>query len=321
MRTRAATAVAAGLLAAGCTLADVVVPESEDVLVVEGVLRTDLPRQAILLHRSVRGGASAEEPGATVVVRRPGALVPLIVLSEEPPGGQGCFVVDPLYRGGEDPLEVRGTCYLSPAADGYWVAPGATYELEVVTTRGERARGRTTVPGEFSLKGVPFSRALPFQPQACAVPAGTPYPLRWTPAPGAWGYIAPVQIFGLSIVLPAELPVADPLELLGLAISARDTSIVLPTEFGVFERFRLDQEILRILQQGLPGGTMARVSVAAADRNYINGVRGGSFNPSGQVRISSVSGDAVGVFASLQPLVAIVAADEPQGGRPPCGTS
>ncbi len=60
------------------------------------------------------------------------------------------------------------------------------------------------------------------------------------------------------------------------------------------------------------------MTVAAADRNYINGVRGGSFNPSGQVRISSVTGDGVGVFGSLVPLQAAVEAGPARAGRPPC---
>jgi hypothetical protein len=59
--------------------------------------------------------------------------------------------------------------------------------------------------------------------------------------------------------------------------------------------------------------------VAAADRNYINGVRGGSFNPSGPVRISSVVGDAVGVFGSLVPLHASIIIGSPVEGRPSCG--
>ena len=40
------------------------------------------------------------------------------------------------------------------------------------------------------------------------------------------------------------------------------------------------------------------MSIAAADRNYVNWVRGGNFNPSGQVRVPSVRGDGTGVFAA-----------------------
>ncbi|HZG44346.1 MAG TPA: hypothetical protein VEY93_15455, partial [Longimicrobium sp.] len=114
-------------------------------------------------------------------------------------------------------------------------------------------------------------------------------------------------------------PVADPLELLGVSVSSSDTTALLPNEFGVFDRFELDQNLLRFLQGGLPEGVNLVLTISAADRNYINGVRGGSFNPSGQVRIPSVVGDGVGVFGSLVPLTARIAV----GGRADvraCGT-
>lgn len=313
MRTMGTAMAAAALLllgAAGCTLADVVVPESDDRLVVEAVLRTDAERQTIVLHRSVRGNASAAEPGASVVVRGPGGRAVAFAESDEDCiGNRGDYAADT--------LEVRVSCYRSPAGEGRWVRPGERYELEVSTTRGERARGTTTVPGAFALRTLPFTDDGS-APVACALPAGTLLPVRWSRSAGAWGYVAPLRIFGLAASLPPGVSVPEPLELLGLAVSAADTAIVLPSEFGIFDRFDLDQALLRLLQGGLPAGTTARVTVAAADRNYINGVRGGSFNPSGQVRISSVTGDGVGVFGSLVPLQAAVEAGPARAGRPPC---
>ena len=38
--------------------------------------------------------------------------------------------------------------------------------------------------------------------------------------------------------------------------------------------------------------------ISATDRNYVNWVRGGNFNPSGQVRVPTIRGDGTGVFAS-----------------------
>jgi len=90
----------------------------------------------------------------------------------------------------------------------------------------------------------------------------------------------------------------DALKLQGLAISAADTSIVFPRQFGLFERADLDNELAVLLQQGLPAGVVARVEVAALDRNYTNWVRQGTFNPSGLVRIPSLAGDGTGVFAA-----------------------
>jgi hypothetical protein len=299
------------LATAGCTLADVVIPESDDVLVVEGVLRTDRERQAILLHRSVRGGASGPQPGATVVVRTPEGVA---VRFEE--AGDGCLAGRDDWDA--DSLEVRVTCYEGGAGRGTWVRPGAAYRLEVTTPAGERATATTVVPGAFVLRGLPFGTRAGEVVPPCTIPPGGSVEIRWTVAPGAWGYIVPLRLYGLGPALPPGVDAPEPLELLGLAVSAADTSIVLPAEFGVFDRFRLDQELLRLLQRGLPAGTRAEVTVAAADRNYINGVRGGSFNPSGRVRISSVSGDGVGVFASLVPLTTVVEAAATAAGRPPC---
>lgn len=91
----------------------------------------------------------------------------------------------------------------------------------------------------------------------------------------------------------------DPLLLLGLSISESDTTIVFPSEFGLFDRFDLDRDLALLLQTGLPFGTQAGVIVSAVDRSYVNWVRGGNFNPSGEVRVPSLQGDGTGVFGSI----------------------
>jgi hypothetical protein len=304
---------AAALLLASCTIADVTVPPSEDRLVVEAVLRTDDLRQRILLHRSVRDQTSVGEEDAAVVVTGPNGLQ--VVFQETI---DTCYGVGPGYEDSE--IAVQGTCYASPVSAGRWVQPGQTYDLLVRTTRGEEARARTTVPGAFSIPGIRTASRSDVREPVCALPPQTPLPLEWTPSAGAWGYLAPLTIFGLSGTLPASYNPPDPMELLGVSVSAADTMLVLPGEFGVFERFDYNQELLRELQKGLPDGTAARVLVAAADRNDINGVRGGNFNPSGQVRISSIVGDGVGVFGSLVPIVFVIEVGEPTGVLPLCIT-
>lgn len=305
-----ARAAAAVLLLGGCTLADVTVPPSEDRLVVEAVLRADAQRQQLLLHRSVRDQASRGEPGADVRVTGPDGRV---VVFQETDGR--CFTIGPAYRDAEVGVEV--SCYTSGPDEGFWVQPGATYDLLIQTERGEEARARTTVPGAFRLAGIPAqSREDEIEP-ACALPADTPLPLQWTPSPGAWGYLVPLTIYGLTGVVPPSFNAPDPLELVGLAVSASDTTLVLPGEFGVFDRFDFNQDLLLLLQGGLPADTDARVVLAAADRNYINGVRGGNFNPSGQVRISSIVGDGVGIFGSLTPLRFTINVG-PGDGTPAC---
>lgn len=306
-------AIAALALAlSACTIADVTVAPGEDRLVVEGVLRTDARQQFILLHRGVQSGLAAGETGAeVVVVRGDGLRIPF----QE--SLLACYSIDPAYLSVDTPIEIRGTCYASANAAGRWVTPGATYELSVRTTRGEEARGRTVVPGDFVLRGVPESRQNDEPPVACVLPPATPLPLTWSQSQGAWGYIAPLRVSGLREVLPDSFNAPDPLELVGVSVSSSDTSLVLPGEFGVFDRFSYNQNLLRLLQTGLPAGTFSRVVVAAADRNYINGVRGGSFNPSGPIRVSSIVGDGVGVFGSLVPrhaAILVIPTD-----RPTCG--
>jgi hypothetical protein len=302
-------AAAAVLVLAGCTIADVTVPPSEDRLVVEAVLRTDFLRQHILLHRSVRDGTSVGEEGAEVVVTGPDGLRMVFQQATDT-----CYGITHGHE--ESEVAVQGTCYAGPL--GFWVRPGQTYDLVVRTARGEEARARTTVPGEFGIHGIRTSSRTDQREPACALPPDTPLSVRWSPSPGAWGYLAPLTIFGLSGTVPASYNPPDPMELLGVSVSAADTMLVLPGEFGVFDRFDYNQELLRILQRGLPDGTAARVVVAAADRNYINGVRGGTFNPSGQVRISSVVGDGVGVFGSLVPLTFTVDVGAAGTQTPPC---
>ena len=111
---------------------------------------------------------------------------------------------------------------------------------------------------------------------------------------------------------------SDTLELLGLSISASDTTIVFPGEFGIFSRFELDQDLATSLQDGLPPGTRAPVMISATDRNYVNWVRGGNFNPSGQVRVPSIRGDGTGVFAStVTRTFEVVVNPTPPGGAFP----
>jgi hypothetical protein len=311
MSFRMMAGAAAALLLAGCTIADVTVPAGEDRLVVEGVLRTDLLRQSILLHRSVREQTSAPEPGAEVLVIDASGRGIYFKESSEP-----CYTLSPSYAESEVAVDV--SCYVSEVAEGRWVQPGRTYQLRVTTTRGEVAQARTTVPGAFSVNGIQTSARNDMSELACSLPPGTPLPLSWTPSPGAWGYLSPLTIYGLSGTLPASLNPPDPMELVGVSVSASDTTIVLPGEFGVFDRLDYNQDLLVALQSGLPDETAARVIIAAADRNYINGVRGGTFNPSGQVRVSSVVGDGVGVFGSLTPLAFNVDVGKAPGGLPLC---
>jgi hypothetical protein len=154
------------------------------------------------------------------------------------------------------------------------------------------------------------------------VPAEHNFEIAWTRSETAWAYLTETRIYGLREALePLGIEVEnDPLNLLGLSISAADTTVIYPSELGVFSRTELDQDLALELQKGLPVGTEAVVVVAATDRNFVNWARGGNFNPSGPVRIPSVLGDGTGVFGSVVVRSFQVSADSDlPAGEAPCG--
>jgi hypothetical protein len=187
-----------------------------------------------------------------------------------------------------------GVCFAAPAdrPDGL-LEQGVILDLEVTVPDGRELLGTTRIPADISM-------AWPQGP-ICALAPGRTFKLTWTRSPGAWAYAAETVISGLRAALePEGLEVeADSVALLGLAVSDADTTIVFPSQFGVFDRFDLDPDIALALQEGLPYGTRANVVIAALDRNYVNWVRGGNFNPSGAVRVPSLRGDGTGVFGSV----------------------
>ncbi|HSU16806.1 DUF4249 family protein [Longimicrobium sp.] len=281
------------LASAGCDLAEVVTEPGEDVVVVEGVLYADVQLQQILLHRSLQGHEAAGVPGAAVTVTDEAGVGHRF--HEDVPN---CFQVDPVYTGA-DSLGFHGTCYSSSAGEDAWVHPGGTYDLRVETADGRVIQGRTHVPGDFEVRTVPPMRG-PFDTPPCSLAPDSALNMLWTRSAGAAGYLSAIRVTRLREGL-GDVPffVPDPLELRGVSVSETDTTIVLPTEYGVFERFNYSDELLTAVAHGFPAGTIMLATVSAADRNWVTSARGGSFNPSGQVRISTVVGGGVGVFASL----------------------
>jgi hypothetical protein len=311
VRTLRVLAVSIPLVAhAGCSLGEVTAAEGGDVLVVEGHLQASPQRQTILLHRSLRNGEARGEPNAEVTITGPDGVA--VALSEVPQTVCAEDVSSEL----SDSLIVWAACYATSSPDELVVHPGATYQLDVVSERGERVRGRTTVPGSFRGRRplVPDSEAFP----ACAMAPRTNLELMWTESEGAWSYLATVEITGLSGALEGTgIDAPDRVDLTGLSISQSDTTLVIPAEFGLFELSNLDQDLLIYLQGGFPPGVTARLRISALDRNYVNAIRGGSFNPSGAVRFSSVVGDGVGVFGSYVPRDLFIVV-EPRSPLPRC---
>ncbi|HEX6558784.1 MAG TPA: hypothetical protein VF021_04960, partial [Longimicrobiales bacterium] len=197
--------------------------------------------------------------------------------------------------GANDPHLPYGSCYTTDPAVRAEISAGETYSLRITLADGAVLTGTTHVPGDFRIT----------RPAAatCALPARDTLTIQWTSAPGTWVYAAETSLRGLRPYFAQQnIDVDDPLRLFGLSASAQDTTILFPTEFGLFQRFDVDlTEVLAALQDGLPASVVADVVVAAADRNYVNWERGGDFNPSGAIRIPSIRGAGTGVFGSLVP--------------------
>ena len=307
-RARWGIGALAALAAGGCELVEVTLADFEDVVVVEALVYGSgdgRAAAAVLLHRTVEGadGRSRPVPGATVRVVEPGGAAH--TLQEV-----GSVEYDPCRESA--PEEGAGTCYRT----GLFAAPGDELGLDVSLPDGRRIVGRTRMPGPFELvvPGVP----------GCLLAASDSLEVRWTGSDGAWAYMAETTIHGLPEVLAPlglETP-EDPLYLRGLSVSSEDTTIVFPAELGIFERFELERELAVLLQAGLPDGTWAKVTVSAMDRNLVNWLRGGNFNPSGQVRIPSVTGEGTGFFGSALTRGFEVSTPAAPAGRrdlPPCG--
>jgi hypothetical protein len=296
------------VLVSGCELQEVTLVESEDVVIAEVYVQVNEggaePSQIrAFLHRTLgpAGVGFRPVPGAGVTItREAGGTVELAETAQE-----DC--VDTL------PVDGDGTCYSGPPLAVGAIRPGERLGLEIRLADGGVLRSATTVPGDFSLVGVDPAGV-------CSLTPDTPFELAWTQSQGTWAYVNETSISGLSAALAAEgIEAEDPLYLLGLSISASDTTIVFPGEFGVFNRFELEQDLALRLQRGLPVGVSADVTITATDRNYVNWVRGGSFNPSGQVRLPSIQGDGTGVFASVLVRSLSVVVD-PSSTTPGCPT-
>lgn len=206
------------------------------------------------------------------------------------------------------PAGANGACFGSDPSDATRLRPGDLLELTIELDGGGLLEGATRIPGIFELE---------IDSSVCRLDPDTQMPVRWSNSEGAWAYINETSIRDLPDALrPEGIEVdEDPLYLLGLSISDEDTDILFPAEFGVFNRFDLDTDLAVRLQEGLPAGSSAEIAITAVERNYVNWARGGTFNPSGQVRVPSLRGDGSGVFGGTvgRRFLALADEDAPSG--------
>jgi len=286
MRARAVLLLLLAFVVSGCELNEITIAAADDVVVAEVVLRADAPIQTAYLHRTATDRANSQVLDARIEVTEEGTINSfefrtdadsLCLDNQPPPTGPNV-----------------GTCYVA-RGDPSMVRPGARYVLNIHLDDGREMTGVTTVPERFALNNPPWP--------ACRLPSNTLIEMQWTPADGTSIYIISTRLFGLKQALRERgVPSIgnDPVELVGLSVTAADTSLWFPNELGLFNRIDDElHEILLAIRTGLPLNVRAVGVVAAADRNYVNWVRGGTFNPSGVVRIPSIQGEGYGVFGSI----------------------
>lgn len=271
---------------AACELTEVETAVAEDVVIAEVVLRAGETRQTAYLHRTTTGRSDARVLDATIEVRAQGVDEVIVFEADE---DSVCLVPAPT-----GPHASLGTCY-SSRRNSPPVRPGMRYRLQIDLSDGRRMTGSTQVPGGFRI----------VQPAAdvCRLDPNAAFDIVWTRSAGASVYIGETSLPGLQNALRAQGVAVEgekPIYLTGLAIGAADTTMLFPGDFGVFDRFDADlHPVLVAIRDGLPPGVLAGVDIAAADLNYVNWVRGGTFNPSGTVRVPSIYGGGTGVFGSL----------------------
>lgn len=295
----------------GCELTDVQIAEAEDVLLVEGYIAWTPPSPRAAANVFVHGTLTREgelrsaSPDVTIeMIAEDGERRTLLEVSP------GVCVLS--FSEETNP----GRCYAGalPAS----VVPGSRVRMELVTSDGREVTGGTTLPGDFTIVSPTAHR------QTCRVPERRLLEVAWTASKGAWAYPSETSLRGVRGVLTLKDSkfqlLDDPLILFGLAISDSDTTVSFPNEYGLFDRFSDDvtTRALIELQEGLLPGISATIAVAAADRNYVNWLRGGNFNPSGLVRVPSLRGDGTGVLASTVRRSVDVEVGAPGPVRPAC---
>ena len=290
-RSRAILGMLAMLVpwASACEIEEITLAGSADVVVAEAYLASDVSGTYGIawIHRTLGHAGSTEDvPFADVFLRAESRASTVRLRLDE---AKVC-------AGDELPEDFPGSCYFAGPLDPHYFGPGALVEAIIRLPDGGRIAGQTRVPGDYELISPRIGRN-----RMCSVEPAERLDLEWTRAQGAWAYISETQIINLTAALEdTNIEVEeDPLLLVGLSVSETDTTIVFPSEFGLFDRVNLGRDLALVLQEGLPFGTQAEVVIAAADRNYVNWVRRGAFNPSGIVRIPSLYGDGTGVFGSV----------------------
>lgn len=288
MRPALIAAASVVLVGAACELREITIAEPDDVIVAEVLLRADAYGQTAYLHRTSSAHGSARVFDATITVTD---VQSGEVLRYEATADSLC-----LRRPGVGHDASRGTCYAAAGNPFTGSArAGSTQTLHISLADGRAMHAVTTVPGEFLVSRPAAS--------VCHLPPMTRTELVWSRSAGAAVYLVQARMQGLREALRARGVAVDgsgPVTLTGISVTPGDTTMSFPDGIGLFDRFDDSlHPILLAISDGLPEGVTTELAIAALDLNYVNWIRGGTFNPSGTVRISSIDGDGIGVFGSF----------------------
>jgi len=304
-------ACALALAAAGCELTEVTLAEPRDMVVAEVLIQlSDTGVLASALLYATQGSRNPDRVRDARVWLTPEGEDAVELPRINP---SACLEFRP-----REPV-TEGACYASSSALAH-VGPGRLVDLRISLPDGAEIRGSTRTVGAFDVVGREQMGSGPGNLPLCYLPPETTFELTWTQAEGAWGYLIESWIHGLPEALAREgiEMNQDPLFLIGVSLSAADTTLVFPSQIGLAERIDDNNEVILALQDGLPEGADATIYVAAADRNYVRWFRGASFNPAGPERISSLTGDGFGYFGSTA-VRQFGLVTRPSADIPPCG--
>ena len=243
-RSFGSTCTLAALLASvpACELQEITVARSEDVVVAEVYLSSDIDGVSgtAWIHRTLGNAGSRQEMSAADVFLRAESRVSTVRLRPAEPS---------VCAGDELPDDFPGSCFFAGPLDPRYFGPGSFVEVIIRLPDGGRITGQTRVPGRYELLSPRTNRR-----RMCSVEPARRLTVEWTRAEGAWAYISETQIINLTAALEdTNIEVEeDPLLLVGLSISETDTTIVFPSEFGLFDRPNLGRDLALVLQEGLP---------------------------------------------------------------------
>jgi hypothetical protein len=287
-RIRCAVLAPAAVLAAACEFGEVTIPAAEPIVVVQAVMRPDLPRQWVLVEQTLTGATQIDSgsvviPGDTPQLPITGASV---TVRNRSATNDPCGAVQFVERPGDGPPESPGV-YWAPRGCPT-MRPDDTLELRV-TTPAAAVVGTTVVPAADRFVLAVGSDTVTMPGPRLDLNRDTD--TLFAEAVGATGRMLQIEVRRPD-VRGASAP--------GFWIVVDSTAMTVPGNLpDIFTAFQQDTN-------GIPdefppvfaAGRYYAVTVAHGDERYFDFVRSGNIPPSGRGFVNRLEG-GLGVFASL----------------------